>query len=194
MNKFESKYFATAAKMDEALIRLLDKKPFEYITVKEICTEAGVNRSTFYLHYENTDDLLKETLEQLIGKFCSYFGVDVHEAVNAIPVQNAEELVFIKPEYIVPYLQFIKDNKKVFEVAFKNPKYFEFENTYKKLFENVFDPILEKFRFEKDERQYVMSFYLNGIFAIASEWVKNGCKEDIEDISEIITKCIYGRQ
>ena len=32
-----------------------------YITVKEICEKAGVNRSTFYLHYENTTDLLQET-------------------------------------------------------------------------------------------------------------------------------------
>ena len=61
MNKNESKYFNTAIKMDEALISLLEKKEFEYITIKEICIEAGVNRSTFYLHYENTSDLLKET-------------------------------------------------------------------------------------------------------------------------------------
>ena len=50
MNKNESKYFSTAIKMDEALIALLEKKDFSYITVKEICEKAGVNRSTFYLH------------------------------------------------------------------------------------------------------------------------------------------------
>ena len=42
MNKKESKYFSTAAKMDAALIDLLEKKDFEYITVKEICEKAGV--------------------------------------------------------------------------------------------------------------------------------------------------------
>ena len=63
MNKSESKYFNTAIKMDKALIKLLDKKPFDYITVKEICQEAGVNRSTFYLHYENTVELLEEAIE-----------------------------------------------------------------------------------------------------------------------------------
>ena len=56
MNKSESKYFNTATKMDLALISLLKKKPFEYITVSEICETAGVNRSTFYLHYENIVD------------------------------------------------------------------------------------------------------------------------------------------
>ncbi len=56
MNKNESKYFKTAEKMDKALIEMLEKKDFEYITIKEICEKAAVNRSTFYLHYENTSD------------------------------------------------------------------------------------------------------------------------------------------
>ena len=57
MNKNESKYFNTAIKMVEALFTLLEKKDFEYITIKEICNTAGVNRSTFYLHYVYTSDL-----------------------------------------------------------------------------------------------------------------------------------------
>ena len=56
MNKSESKYFATAARMDEAFLILLAKKDFEYITVKEICEVAEVNRSTLYLHYETMSD------------------------------------------------------------------------------------------------------------------------------------------
>ena len=52
MNRSESRYFATATRMGEAFLTLLAKKDFEYITVKEICEAAGVNRSTFYLHYE----------------------------------------------------------------------------------------------------------------------------------------------
>lgn len=57
MNRSESRYFATAARMDEAFLTLLAKKDFEYITVKEICEVAEVNRSTFYLHYETMSDL-----------------------------------------------------------------------------------------------------------------------------------------
>ena len=63
MNKSESKYYNTAVKMDEALLTLLEKKDFEYITVKEICEKADVNRSTFYLHYETVGDLLDECVE-----------------------------------------------------------------------------------------------------------------------------------
>ena len=73
MNKAESKYFNTANLMDEALMRLLEHKDYEYITVKEVCKKAGVNRSTFYLHYEKMDDLLAESLERLNQTFLSYF-------------------------------------------------------------------------------------------------------------------------
>ena len=62
MNKSESKYFNTAVRMDEALISLLARKDFAYITVREICETAGVNRSTFYLHYETMADLLSESV------------------------------------------------------------------------------------------------------------------------------------
>lgn len=41
LNRSESKYFATAARMDEAFLELLEKKDFDYITVKEICERAG---------------------------------------------------------------------------------------------------------------------------------------------------------
>ena len=48
MNKSESKYFNTAVRFDKALLSLLERKPFAYITIREICETAGVNRSTFY--------------------------------------------------------------------------------------------------------------------------------------------------
>ena len=73
MNKSESKYFNTALRMDEALLALLEEKDLEYITVKEICHQAGVNRSTFYLHYETIADLVSETLEMINQRFLSYF-------------------------------------------------------------------------------------------------------------------------
>ena len=78
MNKLESKYFHTALRMNEALISLLEKKDLEFITVKEICETAGVNRSTFYLHYETISDLMNETVEKdsihirMLSPICLY--------------------------------------------------------------------------------------------------------------------------
>ncbi len=68
MTKSESKYFNTARKMDKAFVELMENKDFEYITVTEICEKAGVNRSTFYLHYETIGDLLSECVVCLSSK------------------------------------------------------------------------------------------------------------------------------
>ena len=73
MNKDESKYFKSAEKMQGALISLLDRKEFEHISIKEICETAGVNRSTFYLHYDNANDLLSETVEAVYKDFFGHF-------------------------------------------------------------------------------------------------------------------------
>ena len=72
MNKADSKYFSTAARMDEALLALLEKKDLPYITVKEICQQAGVNRSTFYLHYETIGDLLAESVQYMTERFLEH--------------------------------------------------------------------------------------------------------------------------
>ena len=72
MNKSESKYFHTAVRFDKALLSLLEKKPFEYVTISELCEEAGVNRSTFYLHYDTIDDLFQETIDNLNFDFINF--------------------------------------------------------------------------------------------------------------------------
>ncbi|MGN1052476.1 MAG: TetR/AcrR family transcriptional regulator, partial [Candidatus Scatosoma sp.] len=114
MNKNESKYFNTALLMDEALLLLLQKKEYGYITVKEVCKKAGVNRSTFYLHYETMDDLLQESVETIHRKFRESFG----EESARFNVKNAsrEESFLVTPKYLTPYLTFVKENQSVFRL------------------------------------------------------------------------------
>lgn len=82
MNRSESKYFATAARMDEAFLKLLEEKDFSYITVKEICEKAGVNRSTFYLHYERVNDLLAESARYIIDELVANMPQDTAECFS----------------------------------------------------------------------------------------------------------------
>ena len=193
MNKSESKYFNTATKMDLALISLLEKKPFEYITVSDICKMAGVNRSTFYLHYETVGDLLNETTRYLLDGFLSYFSTEAKGV--ALNILNCElsELVFICDRYLTPYLTYIRDHKEVFKVALEQNRVLGFEDVYRRMFENIFNPILERFRYPSDVRQYVMMYYLNGINAIIVEWLKNGCDKSTDEISKIVAVCIFGK-
>jgi len=193
MNKSESKYFNTATKMDLALISLLKKKPFEFITVSEICKAAGVNRSTFYLHYETIDDLLNETTQYLLDGFLSYFSNDTQSIAFNLKDCELNELVFICDKYLTPYFTYIKDHKEVFIVALAQNKILGFEDVYKRMFEYIFNPILDRFHYPIDMRQYVMMYYLNGINAIILEWLRCGCDKSIKEISQIISVCIYGK-
>ena len=192
MNKSESKYFNTAVKMDLALISLLKKKSLEYITVSEICEKAGVNRSTFYLHYENIGDLLEETTRYLLNDFLSYFSTKLKSVSLNYMECELDELIFINDKYLTPYLTYINDNKEVFSTVLSNSKTFNFEHIHDKMFENIYTPILERFGYPIESRNYVVRFYLNGINAIIVEWLKSGCNISIEEIKNIIITCIYG--
>ena len=193
MNKNESKYFNTAVKMDKALITLLEKKDFEYISIKEICEVAGVNRSTFYLHYENTVDLLNETTKFILDSFLTYFSVDKQSITDKYANCELQDLVFITPEYLTPYLTFIKENQRIFKTSLRHLGSMNFDKVYNKMFEFIFNPVLDRFKFPEHEREYVLKFYLTGITAIVMEWLKNNCKEPIEDITRIIIECVIGQ-
>ena len=135
MNKYESKYFNTAIKMDEAFLSLIEVKDFEYITVKEICSKAGVNRSTFYLHYETVGDLLEESLQYMQQKFIDTFS-DKAKSFPDIGNCSKDELMLITPEYLKPYLTFIKDNRKLYSAALKHPQIFQADKTYQIMFQH----------------------------------------------------------
>lgn len=192
MNKSESKYFNTAIKMDKALMELLETKPFEYITIKEICSKAGVNRSTFYLHYENTCDLLTETTRYVLDSFLSYFPDDSVQIIDRFQDCEAEELNFISGKYLTPYLSYIKENRRIFATAVAHSGSLGFDRVYNKMFEYIFDPILERFNYPYAYRKYVMYFYLNGINSIVAEWLKRNCEESIDEMIDIISGCVYG--
>lgn len=193
MNKSESKYFNTAVRFDKALLSLLEKKPFEYITIREICEEAGVNRSTFYLHYENTGDLLKEATTYMLDSFVSYFSVDTADIATKYVNCDLQELNFINDKYLRPYLSFIKENQRVFLAVLSHPTTFNSDAIFQRMFDNIFNPILDRFHYPEDEQRYVMLFYLNGITAIITEWLKAGCQKDITELSLVICYCIFGR-
>ncbi len=187
MNKNESKYFGTAKKMGDALLSLLDKKDYLYITVKDVCSEAKVNRSTFYLHYEGMDDLLQEVIENRNKSFAEHF--NSNENLETIKEKKElKDLYLIKDEFLLPYLEFIKDNKKVYKASNHYRSIFKMDVAYKQLFQTIFSPIMTRFGLEEKWHKYVMDFYITGLNSMIMDWVEDDCKEDIQDICDIIKK------
>ncbi len=190
MNKSESKYFNTALCMDEALIALLEVKDLEYITVKEICEKAGVNRSTFYLHYETVADLANEAMENVNKRFLACFSQSEADFVGKIKSKRLDDLVLITRDYLIPYLRFIRENKKVYRASFRNPNEMQANTRYRSLKKYILEPILEKFQVPEIRWQYYIAYYIEGIAAIIKEWLNNDCQDPAETIANIIEECV----
>ncbi len=71
----------------EALVKLLEERPFEALSVQEICDRAMVHRTTFYKHFEDKYQLLSYGLEEARERFAdrSYEDRILH------PIQMFEE-------------------------------------------------------------------------------------------------------
>lgn len=190
MNKSESKYFNTALRMDEAIIALLEVKDLEYITVKEICEKAGVNRSTFYLHYETINDLVNEAMENVNKRFLTYFTLNEEDFARKINSQKLDDLILITQDYLRPYLQFIRENKKVYRASFRNPGDMQADARYKNLKQSIIEPILRKFDVPETRWQYYIAYYIEGTMAIIKEWLNHDCQDPVETIAAIIEECV----
>jgi hypothetical protein len=185
MKKNDSKYYYTAQLMNQALIALLEKKDMEFITVTEITNKAGVNRSTFYLHYENIYELLEETIENLNKKFLNSFNVEIPLKMN-----NEKDAFLITNDFLVPYLNFCKENKNVLRLVNKKPQVFQNKESYKKMYNMILYPAISQFIKNENERIYFLEFFTQGVVAIVHKWLELDCVTDIEDLVAIIKKCV----
>ena len=185
MKKSESKYFYTAQLMNQALLSLLEKKDIEFITVSEITKKAGVNRSTFYLHYENIYELLEETIKNLNEQFINSFNIQL-----PLVIKNQKDAFLITTDFLVPYLNFCKENKRILKLAHQKPQLLKSKNTYQKMYDTIFYPAVSQFISDETEKTYVFEFFTQGVVAIVHKWMELDCSTDIETLICIIKNCV----
>lgn len=187
MNRSEAKFQNTANKMNKALFKLINEKPFQDISISEICSVAGVNRSTFYSHYENTTELLQETHNKYMKEFFDNFDVNIQEHdLSKIKVED-----FVSDKFIIPYLKFIKKHKRIHKLYINNLTIFNIDEFYNLLLEKIWVPACkQKGITGYTIINYMSKYYLTGMSAIINEWVNNNCEDDIILICEIIILCV----
>lgn len=120
--------------------------------------------------------MLLETIQLINEKFRSSH----YEKGFTIGDKTLDQLFFMTDKWIMPYLNFIKENKHIYKVIHTNSVTFGVENTYNDFFYSVFSPILLRFGVLKEKHEYVMTFYRHGFTAILMKWVNNDCKESTE--------------
>ena len=62
--------------------------------------------------------------------------------------------------------------------------------TIYRMFRHVFTPILDRYGVLQQDRPYIMAFYIRGLMAIISEWLKNDCTDSITYVTGVIQQCV----
>lgn len=78
----------TKKNIRRALVSLSATKPYPEITVKELCEAADINRTTFYVHYKNTREVLEDIEQRALASY------DWHHALER--EKRQEVLAFLK--------------------------------------------------------------------------------------------------
>ena len=89
--------------LQEGLLRLLEQKTLDRISVTELCRESGINRATFYNHYNSPQDLLvsiecklTDELERIVGSSRSAGDISSHmEAICTYFHDNARTVLIL---------------------------------------------------------------------------------------------------
>ena len=86
----------TKSMMKEALLELLEKKPLDKITVKDVCENADVNRSTFYSYYESIEQLLLEIEDDVLNQLPMYPDSPEGEVTGGDVLQHIQLLALLR--------------------------------------------------------------------------------------------------
>lgn len=73
MKNTDTRVQYTKEKLKGAILELLQKKSVDKITIKELCDHAGLNRGTFYLHYDSPAALLQDIEDQFLKETTALF-------------------------------------------------------------------------------------------------------------------------
>lgn len=99
----------TEKQLLEGLTVLMETKSINDITVRELTESVDINRSTFYLHYQDIYDMIEHTEDKLLQQFTRILG-EPEMAAGCIGTSEKEEHF---KEIMVSIFEFLKENKTV---------------------------------------------------------------------------------
>lgn len=155
-----------------ALEELLKTKKLSSITITELCSEAKINRNTFYYHYNNIIEFLEDNKNMVIE--------ELNQISNINTTHNKQSLIDI--------LKVIKCHPAFMKVLIS-------PNCDLDIFNDIFNIASEKARVSIDNpsgisssRDLIICNYCNaGCNAVICSWIMSGMKESPEEMADIIS-------
>lgn len=152
----------TDIQLVNALQELMNKKPFQKITVNELCQKSNIHRSTFYLHFNDKYDLLSFYLEKIF-----------EELENNI---NTREPL----EFLTAFLGYCQAKEKLFSHLFTSGLDMELQTILHDFLRNYFIRYLHEKNAGKallpGPLESVADFYVGGLMISILQWIKSGYK------------------
>jgi AcrR family transcriptional regulator len=159
----------------QALLFLMEKKSFKDITVKELAEKAGLDRKTFYRHFESKDDVLRFHMDKIYQDYID-------------ELQKYETLT----SYIIglSYFSVMKKHLSFFKKLEKNNLMIFLLSLL-----DTYLPELHK-QFETDKAdnddvsfsEYATSYYTGGFWNLSVRWIRNGAKQSPKEMAAIVEK------
>lgn len=161
----------TKKALSTALKTLLAHNELDSITVKDVVNECGVNRQTFYYHFQDIYDLLEWTFisdsRESIGDFSSLS--NWHTSFLNICQYALENKNIIKNSYSSfyhrPFLNFILES--IFDV-------------FKLAVENVSSDM----DVGEEDKTFIARFYRDAVVGVLVGWIRDGMREEPEIMAD----------
>ena len=163
-----SKAELTERAIKDAFVELLNEKTLARITVKDITDRCGVNRNTFYYHYQDVLDLAEQICED-----------ECDRVVSMYPQINSIE------ECIEALTKYARENKRAIMHIYRSDKQGSYEASLWRMCEYVVsryaDSAFGDAPVQDEDRALFIRFYKCACFGEIIWWQKNGMKDDIKD-------------
>ena len=168
--KNNSRYKMSSEKIETAFLTLILNHKYEDITISQVCKQAGVNRSTFYCHYDDINDLIIKIESRFAKGTAAIFNYGARQTHEAF----------------VEMFTFIKENKYFYK-AFLNIPYITSAVRNTKI--DVLKNIGENSNIDKSKTMgifYRASFFGAGIKEMCRIWLEFDCKETPEEMAKLL--------
>ena len=168
--KNNSRYKMSSDKIETAFLTLILNHKYEDINISQVCKEAGINRSTFYCHYDDINDL--------VIKIESKFAKGTAKIFNHGERQTHEAFVEM--------FTFIKENKYFYK-AFLNIPFSTLAETNTKI--DILKHIGNTSNIDKSKSMgifYRASFFGAGIKEMCRLWLEYDCRETPEEMARLL--------
>lgn len=159
MNRQDARVRVTKEMFHRALLSLLRETPIGKVSVKELCEKAGLNRGTFYLHYAQPSDVLKEIendfIEENMATFDSYW-------------ENQRDIGMMTRIFTC-----IMEHKDVSRILMSDNGDFQFQKSLLDLCrEGIIDEWQKEFpEYERECLDFLLDYVFSGSIRLICNWI-----------------------